>query len=98
MSAGFKQAGNVTGNLAEPFSSPRRCAKLHEQGFRLSLWQQPYVLKGTDPWKEAVSDDYLAKSKVPFIFCGQFEAAPIDFTNPEAARWYQERLLKPFLK
>jgi len=81
------------------FPAPEQmCRKLHEQGFRFSLWQQPYVIKGTEAWKEAGQGGYLAKCKAPFIFCGQFEAAPIDFTVPEAARWYQERLLKPLLK
>lgn len=74
------------------------CSELHDNGFRLSLWQQPYVLKGTAPWKEACDKNLLASSKVPFSFCGQFEAAPIDFTNPEAASWYKNRLIKPLLE
>lgn len=73
------------------------CRQLHEQGFRFSLWQQPYVLKGTAPWREARQNKLLAKSRLPFSFFGQFEAAPIDFTKPEAAAWYQQRLLKPLL-
>ncbi len=74
------------------------CRQLHEQGFRVSIWQEPYVLKGTIPWKEAHQKDYLAKIKSPFVFVGQFEAAPIDFTKPEAARWYQQQLIKPLLE
>jgi alpha-D-xyloside xylohydrolase len=74
------------------------CSKLHANGFRLSLWQQPYILKGTAPWKEARDKNLIARSKVPFSFCGQFEAAPIDFTKPEAATWYKNRLIKPLLE
>ena len=74
------------------------CSKLHASGFRLSLWQQPYVLKGTAPWKEACDQNLLASSKVPFSFCGQYEAAPIDFTRPEAVTWYKNRLIKPLLE
>jgi alpha-D-xyloside xylohydrolase len=74
------------------------CSQLHDNGFRLSLWQQPYVLKGTALWKEACDKNLLASSKVPFSFCGQFEAAPIDFTQPEAATWYKNRLIKPLLE
>ncbi|MDZ7783552.1 MAG: glycoside hydrolase family 31 protein [Halioglobus sp.] len=74
------------------------CSRLHDNGFRLSLWQQPYILKGTAPWNEACDKNLLARSKVPFAFCGQFEAAPIDFTRPEAATWYKNRLIRPLLE
>lgn len=74
------------------------CSQLHDKGFKLSLWQEPYVLKGTAPWKEARDKNLLAKSNVPFTFCGQFEAAPIDFTNPEAVSWYKNRLIRPLLE
>lgn len=74
------------------------CRKLHDSGFRLSLWQEPYVLKGTAPWREACDKKLLATSSVPFTFCGQFEAAPIDFTKPEAVEWYKNRLIKPLLE
>jgi len=74
------------------------CRKLHDNGLRLSLWQEPYVLKGTAPWNEAHSKGFLATSKTPFSFCGQFEAAPIDFSKPEAASWYQNRLIRPLLE
>lgn len=74
------------------------CRELHDQGFRFSLWQQPYVLKGTAPWREARQSKLLAKNRVPFSFFGQFEAAPIDFTQPEAVTWYQNRLLRPLLE
>jgi len=74
------------------------CSHLHDNGFRLSLWQQPYVLKGTAPWEEARKMDLLARPAVPFSFCGQFEAAPIDFSKPEAAAWYKNRLLRPLLE
>ncbi len=81
------------------FTAPEEmCKQLHEQGFRVSVWQEPYVLKSTNVWKEASRNKYVAKNKAPFIFCGQFEAAPIDFTNPDAVLWYQQRLIKPLLE
>ncbi len=76
----------------------KMCRQLHDNGFRFSLWQQPYVIKGTAPWKEARRKKILATSRVPFSFCGQFEAEPIDFTKPEAVSWYQDRLLRPLLE
>jgi alpha-D-xyloside xylohydrolase len=81
------------------FPEPKAmCSQLHDSGFRLSLWQQPYVLKGTAPWQEASRLKLLASCDVPFSFCGQFEAAPIDFSKPEAVEWYKNRLLKPLLE
>jgi len=74
------------------------CETLHDMGFRVSLWQEPYILKGTELWDEAKEKGYLAKCSVPFLFASHFEAAPIDFTNPEAAKWYQDRLLRPLLE
>ncbi|CAG0907176.1 unnamed protein product, partial [Darwinula stevensoni] len=73
--------------------------KLNTQGFKFTVWQNPYVLKGTWAWDEAVEKGYLATShKVPFVFVGVYEGLPIDFTNPEAATWYRERLLKPLFE
>ena len=73
--------------------------QLGRQGFKFTVWQSPYVLKGTWAWDEAIEKGYLAKSpKAPFIFVGAFEARPIDFTNPEASRWYRDRLLKPLFE
>lgn len=74
------------------------CRSLHDDGFRLSLWQQPYVLRGTPQWDEARALGFVAETTVPFEFCGQFDAAPIDFTNPDAAAWYQEELIRPLLE
>jgi len=83
----------------ERFPDPAgMCRELHEMGFRVGVWQQPYVLKETEPWEEAQSRGYLASSPVPFVFAGKYECAPIDFTNPDARRWYQERLLRPLLE
>lgn len=74
------------------------CNELHDNGFKLSLWQQPYVLKGTARWREANRNNLVAKTTVPFTFCGQYEASPIDFTKPEAIEWYKNRLIKPLLE
>ncbi len=74
------------------------CRRLHDDGFRFSLWQQPYVLRGTPQWDEARARGFVAETSVPFEFCGQFDAAPIDFTNPDAAAWYKDRLIRPLLE
>jgi len=81
------------------FPDPRAmCAQLAAMGFHVSIWQEPYVLKETALWSEAQRKGYLATSPVPFVFVSKYECAPIDFTNPQACRWYQERLLRPLLE
>jgi len=96
----FKEAWLCDWEFSEErFPDPAEmCRQLHAMGFRVSVWQEPYILKKTKHWKEAKSKGYLATSPVPFVFAGQFEGAPIDFTNPDACRWYQERLLRPLLE
>lgn len=66
---------------------------LKEQGFHISLWQLPYFTPMNELYKEAIEKDYIVKDadgKLPT------EDAIIDFSNPEAVKWYQELLKKLF--
>jgi alpha-D-xyloside xylohydrolase len=67
-----------------------------QMGFRVCLWQTPYVIEGTDVYREAQKKGLLAKKKGPFLFNSLFPASPIDFSKPEAVAWYQGKL-KPLL-
>ncbi|HHW47402.1 MAG TPA: alpha-xylosidase, partial [Clostridiaceae bacterium] len=74
------------------YSDPSSMVKdLREQGFHISLWQLPYLLPGNELFREAVEKGYV-------IFNGDgdlpTEDAIIDFSNPGAVRWYQEKLKK----
>jgi alpha-D-xyloside xylohydrolase len=70
---------------------------LREQGVRTCLWINPYVPAGTPPHAEAwdrgvlISRSDGSVSPVIEAFAGQGLAA-IDFTNPEARAWFQDKL------
>jgi alpha-D-xyloside xylohydrolase len=79
------------------FPNPEEMFKqLREMGFRVSLWQEPYVIKGTDAYKDAKKKKILAKNNGPFIFLFMFQAQPLDFSNPQAVIWYQAQLKNLF--
>lgn len=64
-------------------------ADLKQQGFHISLWQYTYMTSKNDLWKEMVAKGYYVKNdggRLPS------EDATIDFTNPEAVKWYQNKL------
>jgi alpha-D-xyloside xylohydrolase len=67
---------------------------LRQQGFRVSLWQLPYFTSKNEIYQKAVAAGYIVRDeggKLPA------EDAVIDFSNPEAAKWYQG-LLASLLK
>lgn len=72
--------------------------RLHQNGFRLSLWQLPYVERGsvsTEVYDRGVRDGYFAAEPSGDL---RFRHGLIDFSNPEAVKWYQEELLRPLLE
>jgi len=64
-------------------------ADLKQLGFRITLWQYTYFTGKNDLWKEMVDKGYHVKNDR-----GQLpsEDATIDFSNPEAVKWYQSRI------
>ncbi len=86
----------------ERFPDPAGFAReMMEQGIRMSLWQTPKISKGTLRYEEAVEKGYLApvreKEGEDSNFSGERDQSGcIDFSNPDAARWYQG-LLKELL-
>ncbi len=74
---------------------------LADNGFKVCLWEQPFVPVGTEMFQEGVQKGYFVRDKErkPRIIYDfeEKETAIVDFTNPEAVRWYQDkhrRLLK----
>ncbi|MDZ7261001.1 MAG: alpha-xylosidase [candidate division KSB1 bacterium] len=69
--------------------------KLHEQGFKLSLWEQPYVPATTEMFQEGKDRGYFVKDKNGEVYLqAVFDNNPsafVDFTNPEACQWYKEK-------
>ncbi len=81
----------------EKFPDPEKMFKiLREMGFRVSLWQSPYVLDETKAYKDAKKRKIIAKNNGPFVFVANYPAHPIDFSNPEAVSWYQQKLKNLF--
>jgi len=72
------------------FEDPEKMlSDLKESGFRVSLWQLPYLNPKNKLHEEVTEKGYAVLSaygKPPV------DDAVIDLSNPEAVRWYQEKL------
>ena len=76
--------------------------RLKDRGFRVSLWQLPYVAKGAEQLEEARENKYIGpllreQASEGSNFSALDYAGTIDFTYPEAEKWYKYRLIKPLL-
>ena len=86
----------------ERFPDPKGFIKrLKDQGYRVSLWQLPYVAKGAEQLQEAKENKYIGPVLVEqksdgSNFSALDYAGTIDFTYPKATAWYQG-LLKELL-
>jgi alpha-D-xyloside xylohydrolase len=67
---------------------------LRKQGFRISLWQLPYFTSKNEMFQQAVSAGYVVRNEGGTL---PAEDAIVDFSNPEAVKWYQG-LLSDLLK
>jgi alpha-D-xyloside xylohydrolase len=71
---------------------------LKRDGFRVTLWQTPYIGKGNRLLEEARLKGYLGKAKAEASeasgsdFSGQQIGGHIDFSNVEAVAWYKGML------
>jgi alpha-D-xyloside xylohydrolase len=64
-------------------------ADLKAQGFHISLWQLPYFSAKNSLYAEIVAKGLHVRSENGRL---PFEDAILDFSNPEAVAWYQEKL------
>jgi alpha-D-xyloside xylohydrolase len=71
------------------------CQELHNLGFKLSLWQAPYVMSDLPEYRDVKKHHLGAKNHGPFIFLTN-PAVALDFSNPEAVKWYQDKLQNLF--
>lgn len=74
---------------------------LKKQGYRVSLWQLPYVAEDAEQINEARENDYIApltkkQDSEGSNFSALDYAGTIDFTYPKATEWYKG-LLKRLL-
>lgn len=73
--------------------------RLKEKGLRISLWINPYIGQASPLFDEAKKLGYLIKRKDGSVWqwdLWQAGNAIVDFTNPDACRWFQSKL-KPLL-
>ncbi len=74
--------------------------RLREQGFRVCLWQWPNYNVASPLFDEGIEAGHLAKrsSGHTYTFAGGYgqDAGLIDFSDPAAVRWYQDKLAALF--
>ncbi len=81
----------------ERFPNPKEMmAELKKKGFKICLWENPYVPTTTQMFKEGKERGYFVKDSdgSPFLikgWAGDNRLAVVDFTNPEATKWYQDK-------
>ena len=83
--------------------------RLKQNGYKVSLWQLPYIAQGAEQLEEAKRNQYISQSATAPAaspsgdtsgssnFSALDYAGTIDFTYDKATDWYQHRLLKPLL-
>jgi len=73
---------------------------LGEHHVRLCLWENPYVWRDTEMYQEGFERGYFATDEngEPIATLDNArEAVVVDFTNPDAARWWQDKH-RPYLR
>lgn len=82
----------------ETFPKPEEMIeKVKEKGFKICLWENPYIYKHTATYWELAKKGYLVKdekNKPTEVFSthGLFkDYYVVDFTNPGAVEWYKEK-------
>jgi len=72
------------------FADPQKMIKdLLDDGFHISLWQLPYFTQFNKLYPELIEKGLVVKNADGSL---PYEDACLDFTNPEAVKWYQEKL------
>lgn len=70
--------------------------RYHEKGLKICVWINPYIAQGTAVFREAAERGYLLMRAdgrgVRQTDNWQAGMGIVDFTNPEAYAWYQDRL------
>lgn len=72
--------------------------RLKSQGYKLSIWINPYITIVSPLYKEGADQEYFVKNKqgTPYtadLWHGLLPlCAMVDFTNPHAASWFAEKV------
>lgn len=78
----------------ERFPNPEKfISDLKEKGFRVSLWQLPYISRDAEQYEESIENNYISKSHKGLSGASNFSvedyAGTIDFTYDKATEWYK---------
>jgi alpha-glucosidase len=74
----------------------QRIAELEGRGIRFLGYVNPYLAVDGSLFPEAEAAGYFAKDesgKTALVDFGEFDCGVVDFTNPEAAAWFAERVI-----
>ena len=70
-------------------------AKLHDRGLHVCVWINPYIAQQSELFDEAAKKGYLIRKLDGSVWqtdLWQAGMGIVDFTNGDAARWYQDKL------
>jgi alpha-glucosidase len=74
----------------------QRIAELEDRGIRFLGYVNPYLAADGSLFPEAEAAGYFARDeagKTALVDFGEFDCGVVDFTNPEAAAWFAERVI-----
>ncbi|MEG1406859.1 MAG: alpha-xylosidase [Ruthenibacterium sp.] len=72
--------------------------KLHQQGYKVCLWMNPYVTIRTEMYTEGEKNNYFIKNPEGKTYTADMwhgllsYCAILDVTNPEAVAWFREKV------
>lgn len=69
--------------------------KIHERGKKICVWINPYIGQKAEVWNEAAEKGYFVKAEGDNVWqWDRWQAGMglVDFTNPDAYKWYQDNL------
>ncbi len=72
-------------------------ARIHAKGIKICVWINPYIGQESALFDEGMEKGYFLKRPDGSVWqwdMWQSGMAVVDFTNPEATRWYQQGLVK----
>ena len=81
---------------SEVFPDPKsQIKRLHDKGYKVSVWINPYIAQMSELFEEAKVAGYLIKRADGSVWqwdLWQPGMAIVDFTNPGARSWFQSKL------
>ena len=75
---------------------PGMLKRYKDKGLKICVWINPYIAQGTNFFKEGLKNGYLVQRAdgrgIKQIDNWQPGMGLVDFTNPDAVKWYQNKL------